>query len=163
MRFLEVCHPDCELQPFLRARDDDVPYRSSDGIRQWFTATDAAFDRVMHDVVDVREANGALVALGTLTYRGKISGVEVTSPVGWLLEFRDGKIARGRTYIEPERALDDADFTATSRRSPPELVGKAAGGPPLPRDGDVAGPLRAAPGPTVVQRRRSRVADPVAG
>lgn len=108
--FLEVCHPDCELQPFLRARDDDVPYRSSDGIRQWFMATDAAFDRVMHDVIDVREANGALVALGTLSYRGKISGVEVTSPVGWLLEFRDGLIARGRTYIEPERALDEADF-----------------------------------------------------
>ena len=108
--FLEVCHPDCELQPFLRARDDDVPYRSSDGIRQWFMATDAAFDKVMHDVVDVREANGAIVALGTLSYRGRISGVEVTSPVGWLLEFRDGKIARGRTYIEPERALDEAEF-----------------------------------------------------
>jgi len=44
--FLEICHPDCELQPFLRARDDDSPYRASDGIRQWFAATDAAFEEV---------------------------------------------------------------------------------------------------------------------
>jgi ketosteroid isomerase-like protein len=109
--FLEVCHPDCELQPFLRARDDDVPYRTSDGVRQWFAATDAAFDEVHHEVIDVQEANGSLVALGTLHYRGKVSGVAVTSPVGWLLEFADdGKIARTRDYIEPERALDEADF-----------------------------------------------------
>jgi ketosteroid isomerase-like protein len=108
--FVEVCHPDCEWQPFLRARDDDVPYRSVDGIRQWFQATDAAFDDVEQVAIDVREANGTLVALGTLRYRGRISGVEVTSPVGWLLRFRDGKIAQSRTYIEPERALEDADF-----------------------------------------------------
>jgi ketosteroid isomerase-like protein len=108
--FLEVCHPGCELQPFLRARHDDAPHVSGDGIRRWFLATDAAFDRVHHEVIDVRESNSRLVALGTLRYRGKLSGVEVTSPVGWLLEFRDGLIARGRTYIEPERALDDADF-----------------------------------------------------
>ena len=108
--FLEVCHPECEMHPFLRAREDDAPYASSDGIRQWFMATDAAFDRIDHEVIDVRESNGHLVALGTLRFRGRASGIEVTHPVGWLLEFRDGLIARGRTYIEPERALDDADF-----------------------------------------------------
>lgn len=106
--FLEVCHPDCEWQPFLRARDDDVPYCASDGIRHWFQATDAAFADVREEALEVREANGALVALGTLHYRGKASGVEVTSPVGWVLEFRDGMIARARTYIDPDQAVEDA-------------------------------------------------------
>ena len=108
--FLEICHPDCEWHPFLRGRDDDAPYRSDEGIRQWFLATDAAFENVEQVAVDVREENGTLVALGTLRYRGRISGVEVTSPVGWLMRFRDGKIAQSRTYIDPERALEDARF-----------------------------------------------------
>ena len=114
--FLEVCHPDCEWQPFLRARDDDVPYRASDGIRQWFQATDAAFEDVREEAVELREANGTLLALGTLRYRGRASGVEVTSPIGWVLEFRDGKIARSRTYIDPEQAVEDAgiDHYATA-------------------------------------------------
>lgn len=108
--FLEVCHPDCEWQPFLRARADDVPYRAGDGIRQWFQATDAAFVDVREEASEVREANGTLLALGTLRNRGKASGVEVTSPVGWVLEFRDGKIARGRTYIDPKQAVKETQL-----------------------------------------------------
>lgn len=112
--FLEVCHPDCEWQPFLRARDDDAPYRARDGIRQWFQATDAAFVDVREEAFEVREANGTLLALGTLRYRGKASGVEVTSPVGWVLEFRDDKIARARTYIDPELAVEKAALESDS-------------------------------------------------
>ncbi|HYU59882.1 MAG TPA: nuclear transport factor 2 family protein [Solirubrobacterales bacterium] len=106
--FLEVCHPDCEWQPFLRARDDDAPYRTTDGIRQWFDATDAAFEGVRKEAIELREANGTLLALGRLRYRGRVSGVEVTSPVGWVLEFRDGKIARTRTYLDLDQAVESA-------------------------------------------------------
>jgi len=34
----------------------------------------------------------------------------VTSPVGWVLEFRDGKIARSRTYIDPDQAVEEASL-----------------------------------------------------
>lgn len=60
------------------------------------------------EAIEVREANGTLVALGTLRYRGKTSGVEVTSPVGWVLEFRDGMIARARTFIDADQAVEEA-------------------------------------------------------
>ena len=44
--------------------------------------------------------------VGRIHYRGKTSGVENETPVGWMLRFRDGKLASFRAFRDPEQALE---------------------------------------------------------
>ena len=46
------------------------------------------------------------VLVGRIHFRGKGSGVESTSPAGWMLKFRDGKLLRFRAFGEPAQALE---------------------------------------------------------
>jgi ketosteroid isomerase-like protein len=47
------------------------------------------------------------LVVGRIRYRGRGSGVEDVTPVLWILEFRDGKLARFRAFRDPERMLRD--------------------------------------------------------
>jgi ketosteroid isomerase-like protein len=56
----------------------------------------------MHDLGD------RLVAIGTLRKRGAQSGLDTESPLGYVVDFKDGKIIRARGYFDPAAALEAA-------------------------------------------------------
>ena len=46
------------------------------------------------------------VLVGRIHFRGKGSGVESTSPAGWMLKFRHGLVVCFRAFRQPEQALE---------------------------------------------------------
>jgi len=43
--------------------------------------------------------------------RGKESGADTTSPLGYVVDFQDGKMICVRTYLDPDRAIEAAGMT----------------------------------------------------
>jgi hypothetical protein len=58
------------------------------------------------DVDDGLGVGNLAVLVGRIHYRGRGSGVETESAVGWVLKFSHGRVARFRAFREPEQALE---------------------------------------------------------
>jgi ketosteroid isomerase-like protein len=108
---LSLWDPECEWLPFLTAgTEGENAYRGHDGIRRWFRDTDEMFSEVKWEVQEVRDlGDDRGVILGTIRARGRVSGAEVSSPLGQLFELRDGRILRGRAYPSHEETLAAAE------------------------------------------------------
>ncbi len=102
--------PECEWHPFLSTEVEGAPaYRGHDGLRQWFRDTDEMFSEVEWRVETVRDlGDDRVLVLGHIHARGRTSGAEVSSPIGHLFEFRDGKVLRGWAYASHEQAMQAA-------------------------------------------------------
>ena len=59
-------------------------------------------------VLGVRDLGDRIVGIGSFRARGKESAVEVESPLGYLVEFENGKAIRMRSYLDPKEALEAA-------------------------------------------------------
>jgi len=49
-----------------------------------------------------------IVAIGRFHARGKESAAEVESPLGYLVQFKNGKVIRMWNYLDPNEALEAA-------------------------------------------------------
>jgi ketosteroid isomerase-like protein len=104
--FVARCKPDCEWHPFLSARvEGEAGYRGHEGIRTWFREIDSMFSETHAEVSEIRDLGDRVLGLGTIRARGKESGAGVSSPIGWLIEVRDGKLRRGWAYASHHEAL----------------------------------------------------------
>lgn len=112
--FLSLWADDCEWRPFLRVKDEGAPYRRSRGIHDWFDATRGAFSDLHTEVERIHEQGGRLVALGSSRYRGRRSGVEVTSKAAWIVDFEHGAIARVRSFRTHDEAIAEAGLDPRS-------------------------------------------------
>ncbi len=99
---LERVDAECEWHPFLTAEvQGGAGYRGHEGIRQ--------FSEISWQVESVRDLGGdRFLVLGEIRGRGRSSGVEVESPIGQILDLRDGKILRGWAYPSHEQAKQAA-------------------------------------------------------
>ena len=46
------------------------------------------------------------LAIGGIDLRARGSGLDMKEPMGWVFEFRDGRLARMRFYAQPAEALE---------------------------------------------------------
>ena len=102
--------PECEWHPFLSTEVEGAPaYRGHEGLRQWFRDTEEMFSEVEWRVEAVRNlGDDRVLVLGHIRARGRTSGAEVSSPIGHLFEFREGRVLRGWAYPSHEQALSAA-------------------------------------------------------
>jgi ketosteroid isomerase-like protein len=108
--FVAGWHPDCEWHPFLTARvEGDPGYHGHNGLRAWFEDTDEMFTEVRAELDEVREVGDLFVGLGRMNARGRGSGVEVSTEVGWVFELRGNKFLRGWAYTSHEDAIRAAE------------------------------------------------------
>ena len=105
--FVEVCDPGVESYPATAAAEGGA-YRGHEGIKQWFENVHAAFEEIQAEADDVRDLGDRLLALGRVHARGVGSGVEIDTEMAWVAEFRDGRLARWRSYTSHAHALDAA-------------------------------------------------------
>jgi ketosteroid isomerase-like protein len=104
--FVATWHPNCEWHPFLTARvEGDPGYHGHNGLRAWFEDVDEMFDDIHGDLDEVREVGDMLVGLGHMHARGRGSGAEVSTAVGWVFELSGDKFRRGWAYTSHEEAL----------------------------------------------------------
>jgi ketosteroid isomerase-like protein len=82
------------------------PYRGHRGVREWLADIQQSFERFDLWLDDVRDLGDDVLALGGIELRARGSGLDMTEPMGWVFEFRDGRVARMRFYASPAEALE---------------------------------------------------------
>jgi ketosteroid isomerase-like protein len=102
---VELTDPDVEWHTFLAELREEGPYRGHDGLRQWLSDVDDAWEFLQVGIDDTIAVGGVVLMVGRLRYRGKGSGVELESPTGWVARFRQEKVTYIRLFREPEVVL----------------------------------------------------------
>jgi ketosteroid isomerase-like protein len=69
------------------------------------------FSEVHAEVTEIRDLGDRVVGLGEIRARGRESGVEVATQVGWFLEVRDGMMRRGWAFTSHAEALKAAELS----------------------------------------------------
>jgi ketosteroid isomerase-like protein len=81
-------------------------YLGYEGIRQFMRDLADAWEVQRADVDDQLGVDNAVLLVGRIHYRGKGSGVESETAVGWVLVFREGRLLRFRAFRDPGPALE---------------------------------------------------------
>jgi hypothetical protein len=85
-------------------------YRGYEGVERWIGEIDEQFSdwRVEADTVE-ELSEGIVLVTGSISMRGRQSGVDLTQPASWIVELRDGRMLTMRNFIGTEAA---AEFVA---------------------------------------------------
>jgi ketosteroid isomerase-like protein len=105
--FFSSSTPDVELLSRFGSLTGE-PYRGHEGVRAWLADIQHAFERFDLWLDEVRDLGDDVLALGGIRMRSRGSGLEMKEPMGWVFEFRDGRVARMRFYASPSEALEAA-------------------------------------------------------
>lgn len=93
--------PECEVRSAMTGS----VYRGYDGVRAWMREIDEQFDAWRVRIDELAPVTGArLLALGSIQFRGRGSGIELKVPVAWLFEFRDDRVLRMTTFATHDDA-----------------------------------------------------------
>jgi ketosteroid isomerase-like protein len=87
---------------------DATVHRGHDGVREMLRDLYGAFSEFQVEFSEIRDLGDRIVAIGRWITRGEESGVEVTPPLASVVDFRNGKAIRVRSYLDPQDALVDA-------------------------------------------------------
>jgi ketosteroid isomerase-like protein len=102
--FFESAAPDIELLSRFGSLTGE-PYRGREGIRQWLADIQQSFERFDLWLDEVRDLGDAVLAIGGINLRARGSGLDMREPMGWVFEFRGGRVVRMRFYAPPVEAL----------------------------------------------------------
>jgi ketosteroid isomerase-like protein len=107
---LEVLDPEVELHPAEPALlgGEATVYRGHEGAREEFRDVYEAFAELQIEISEIRDLDDRIVAIGRIRARGRGSGAETESPWAYLVQFKNGKAIRGRSYLDPKGALEAA-------------------------------------------------------
>jgi ketosteroid isomerase-like protein len=86
-------------------------YRGHEGARQFVRDLDDAFAEFQVEITEVRDLGDSALSLGHLHGRGKASGIDVESRVGYLHEFKSSKVTRIDDFLDPAEALKAAGLS----------------------------------------------------
>jgi ketosteroid isomerase-like protein len=108
---LELFHADIELEPFGAALHGRV-YRGHEGFVYWWeNETIANWERFEVHPEEFKRVGDRILVFGRWRARGRASGIDLDIPATWIIEVRDGKIARWRTYTDRAEALEVVGIT----------------------------------------------------
>ena len=86
-------------------------YRGHEGIREWLRDLHGTLSEFQAEYSEIRDLGDRTVAIGHMRARGTTSGAEVESPIGSVVEFKNGKGLQIRTYFDPHEALEAAGLS----------------------------------------------------
>jgi ketosteroid isomerase-like protein len=104
--FLANAAPDIEV--YSRLGDFmGAPYRGHDGLRAWFAEIRENFVHFEPWLDEARDAgDDRVVAIGGIRLQGRESGIDMAERLGWVYEFRNGRLHRMMFYGSPGEALE---------------------------------------------------------
>ena len=105
---LEVLDPEVAWHSALHALlvGEATVFRGHDGVREMLGDLNEAFGEIRIEISEFRDLGARLVAIGRTLARGEASGADVSTPIGFVTEFRDGKALSIRGYLDPNEALE---------------------------------------------------------
>ena len=80
-------------------------------VRTWFQGHVRSFRRSSFEASEFRDLGDELLAFGRVHAHGTGSGVEIDSPLAWLVRFKNGKAIWVRSYLDPKEALEAAGLS----------------------------------------------------
>jgi ketosteroid isomerase-like protein len=84
-------------------------YRGYDGVERWMSEIDEQFSDWKLALDSVEEPrDGLVVAIGSISMRGRQSGLDLQQPASWFIELRDGRLLTLRNFTDPEAAAEFA-------------------------------------------------------
>src|SRR5262245_37742953 len=86
-------------------------YRGHDGVRELYRDLGEGFAEFRVEITEIRDVGERIVAIGQLRGRGRASGAEVQSPIGYVVELRNGKAIRIDDFFDPAEALEAAGLS----------------------------------------------------
>ena len=102
---LELTDPDVEWQSvFAQLREGGV-YRGHEGIKQYMADLAETAEALQMTVDGVLSVGATILAVGRLSYRGKESGAETETAVGYFIRVHDGRVLQLRAFRDPEEAI----------------------------------------------------------
>jgi ketosteroid isomerase-like protein len=107
-RLIALSDPEVECYSLFALGEEGGAYRGHEGARKYMSDLDDAWEIGRADVDDALGVGEVTVLVGRMHYRGRGSGVEAETPVGWMLKFRERKLVCFRAFREPEQTLKAA-------------------------------------------------------
>ena len=100
---------DAEIVP-LRAALEGTVYRGPDALDQFWAAIDGSWETVRMDPDEIMQRGERVLVVGRLQGRARQSGMDVDSPMAWVMTFENGKVASVRTYVSVAAAREAAEL-----------------------------------------------------
>jgi ketosteroid isomerase-like protein len=104
---LALSDPDCEWLPF-RAQLEGSVYRGHEGVRRFVADMDEDWSEFRIDPDEIRDLGDRVLVIGVVHALARGSGVRVENLAGFVLDVRDGRVARLVSYSDPGAARRDA-------------------------------------------------------
>jgi ketosteroid isomerase-like protein len=105
---LSYIDPAGELHSAIVGGAEGSVYRGHEGLRSWYTDTFEAFEELRGEWSEFRDLGDRVLVLGRAKARGRGSGMELDSPMGWVFTMRDGKVVRAEGYLSRAETLEAA-------------------------------------------------------
>lgn len=97
----DLTDPDAEVHSAMTG----FTYRGFAGIREWMSEIDEQFDSWRVTVEQMEDVgDDQVVAIGSVNFRGRGSGVEFDQPLAWTFRFKEERIVEVRIFGESEAA-----------------------------------------------------------
>ena len=107
--FMRFWDPEVRFEPQQAALEGG--YSGHDGVRQWLADMGRHYESGQLQYPDIRDLEDRVLAIGTLRYTGRASGIETEAPVAVLASFRGGLVTRFKDYGDKDRALEAAGLS----------------------------------------------------
>ncbi len=111
---LEEIDAEAEFQIalFTMFGGESAVFRGHEEIRDSWRDLDETFAEFqIVEISEIRDLGERVVVIGELRARGKESGAEVESPIGYVADFKNGKMIRLDDYFDPKEALEAAGLS----------------------------------------------------
>jgi ketosteroid isomerase-like protein len=86
-------------------------FRGSEGVEKYFEELRDTWEEIRLVGKESRDLGDRVLLLMRIEGRGRGSGVPVDAPFGVVIDFRDGKISRTRSYLDHGEALRAAGLS----------------------------------------------------
>ena len=100
--------PEAELHSAIVGGAEGNVYRGHAGFRAWYADSFETFESFSFDWSEFRDLGDRVLALGQLQARGRESGVELASEMGWVHTVRRGTLTKIEGFLSHADALEAA-------------------------------------------------------
>ena len=108
---LSYVEPESELHSAIVGGAEGNVYRGRDGFRKWVADSFESFEEVKNEWNEFRDLGNRVLTLGHVKARGRGSGMQLDSPMGWVFAVRHGKVVRVEGFLSRAEAIAAASLS----------------------------------------------------
>jgi ketosteroid isomerase-like protein len=105
---LSFMDPEGEFHSAIVGGAEGNVYWGHEGFRRWYADSFESFEELQNEWTEFRDLGDRVLAFGHVQARGRESGVEINSPMGWVFTVRGGKLVKAEGFLDPAQAREAA-------------------------------------------------------